>query len=78
MTRLGNDLVREAVETLLAHGFAPTVSNGGKHMKVGWVGGCGRRFTLVISRSPSDYRARTKSRALLQRLLRASGQEACS
>jgi hypothetical protein len=39
-------------------GFVPSVSeNGGKHIKIGW-NDHGRRFTLVISRTPSDIYAR--------------------
>jgi hypothetical protein len=71
--------VRDAVVLLRAHGFAPSVSNGGKHIKVRWVDH-GRRFTLVVSRSPSNRHAQTKSLALLRRLLRANGahREGCS
>jgi hypothetical protein len=71
MTRLADDLVREAVDLLAAHGFDPAVRNGGKHLKISWID-YGRRYTLVLSRSPSDHRARAKSRALLQRLLRGN------
>jgi hypothetical protein len=77
MKRPNNDLVRDAVEMLIAHGHSPSVSNGGRHPKIRWVDG-GRRFTLVVSRSPSNHRARANSRAMLRRLLRASEQEACS
>jgi hypothetical protein len=64
-----NDLVQEAVETLVAHGFTRIVSSGGKHLKISWVAAHHRRV-LVISRSPSDWRARLNSRATLRRLLR--------
>jgi hypothetical protein len=69
MSRRSNDLIREAVETLIAHGFDPTVSNGGKRLKISWAAAHHRRV-LIISRSPSDWRARLNSRAILRRLLR--------
>jgi hypothetical protein len=78
MKRPNNDLVREAVEMLIAAGRTPVVSNGGKYAKVSWVDNCGRRLTLVVSVSPSNHRARVNSRATLRRMLRASGQGACS
>jgi len=67
-----NQLLREALGTLTARGFTPTVSNGGKHHKVSWTAR-GRRYVLVISRSPSDWRARLASRAVLRRLLNSNG-----
>jgi hypothetical protein len=63
-----SELVHDAVFLLRDRGLVPTVSNGGKHFKVSWVAN-GRRHTLVISRSPSDRRARLASRAILRRLL---------
>jgi hypothetical protein len=63
-----NALVSEAVNTLRARGFVPVVKNGGKHVKIGWIDH-GRRFLLVVSRSPSNFRAERNSRALLKRLL---------
>jgi hypothetical protein len=66
------ELVDDAVRLLRGHGFVPTISNGGKHVRVRWFDH-GRRFTLFISQSPSDRHARTKSRTLLRRLLRANG-----
>jgi hypothetical protein len=68
MKRPSNELVREAVATVVAYGFAPTVRNGGKHFKVSWVAN-GRRRVLVISQSPSNRKARVQSRAILRRLL---------
>lgn len=72
MTRT-TELVRDAVAMIRDHGFIPTVSNGGKHIKVRWFDQ-GRRYTLVISQSPSDRDARLKSRAVLRRLLRNNGK----
>jgi len=63
------ELVDDAVTTLRAHGFVPTVSNGGKHTKVRWFDH-GRRFTLYIPATPGDHRARLNSRAVLKRILR--------
>jgi hypothetical protein len=74
MTSLANEMVNEAVGILFTHGFTPTVSNGGKHFKVRWFDH-GRRFTLIISRTPSDQRARLRSRTILRRLLRANGTQ---
>jgi hypothetical protein len=66
------ELLADALALLHAHGHTPRISeNGGKHIKVRWVD-AGRRYTLVISRSPSDGRARQESRATLRRLLRGS------
>jgi hypothetical protein len=64
-----NPLVRDALALLARHGFAATVSNG-KHLKVRW-SDSGRRFTLIIPRTPSEHRARLNSRAVLRRLLRS-------
>jgi len=75
--RRPNELVREALATLVAHGHVPILSNGGKHIKLTWVAH-GQRRTLTISRSPSDRRARQKSQAILRRLLRAEGAAAQS
>jgi hypothetical protein len=67
-----DELVHDAIVTLRKHGLTPTVSNGGKHLKVRWVDQ-GRRYTLIVPASPSDYRTRANSRAILRRLLRANG-----
>jgi hypothetical protein len=66
------ELVRDAITLLRRHGFSPTVSNGGKHLKVRWFDQ-GRSYTLIIPQSPSDHRARLNSRAMLRRILRANG-----
>jgi hypothetical protein len=71
MTR-ATELVRDAVALLRAHGFAPTVSNGGRHLRIRWLDQ-GRRYTLVVPRNPSDQRARLNSRAVLRRILRTNG-----
>jgi hypothetical protein len=64
------ELVADALALLHAHGFAPRIQeNGGCHIKIRWLN-AKRRYTLVISRSPSDGRARQESRATLRRLLR--------
>jgi hypothetical protein len=66
-----SELVRDAVVLLRAHGFLPMVSNG-KHIKVRWFDH-GRRYTLIVSQSPSDQHARLNSRAVLRRILRING-----
>jgi hypothetical protein len=64
------ELVTDALALLHAHGHTPRISkSGGKHIKVRWVD-AGRRFTLVVSRSPGASGARQESRATLKRLLR--------
>jgi hypothetical protein len=69
------ELVADALGLLHAHGFTPRIQeNGGKHIKIRW-SDAGRRFTLVIARTPSDSRARHQSRATLKRLLRNSVPE---
>jgi hypothetical protein len=70
MTR-SEELVTDALALLHAHGFVPRISEGGgKHIKIRWFD-AGRRFTLVISRSPGTDHARQQSRATLKRLLRS-------
>jgi hypothetical protein len=66
------ELVHDAIILLQDHGFVPTVSNGGKHLKVRWFDQ-GRRYTLVVSQSPSDRHARLNSLATLRRMLRSNG-----
>jgi hypothetical protein len=64
------ELIADALRLLHAYGFVPQIrENGGKHIKVRWFN-AGRRYTLVIPRSPGDGRARKNSRAVLKRMLR--------
>jgi hypothetical protein len=70
-----NPLVIEALDTLKARGLVPIVKNGGKHTKVAWIDH-GRKFLLVVSRTPSTPYAERRSRALLKRLLRVNGEHA--
>jgi hypothetical protein len=72
MTPRARELVNDAVALLRDNGFIPTVSNGGRHLRVRWLDH-GRRYTLFIPTSPSDVRARLNSRAVLRRILRVSG-----
>jgi hypothetical protein len=67
-----NPLVLEALNTLAARGLIPSVGTRGKHIKLCWFDH-GRRYVLVISRSPSDHRAQLNSRTVLRRLLRNNG-----
>ena len=74
MTR-SEELIADALALLHAHGFVPRISeNGGKHIKIRWLD-AGRRYTLVISRSPGKSYARQHSRATLKRLLRTANHE---
>jgi hypothetical protein len=70
MTRRHPDLVREAISILGDHGYAVDFDLSGAHLKLRWLGRCGRQHLLVLSRSPSDHRARMNARATLRRLLR--------
>jgi hypothetical protein len=63
--------VREAVAVLGRLGCAVDIDADGKHFKVRWLSR-GRKHVLVVSRSPSDHRARKNSAAQLKRLLRAN------
>lgn len=68
------ELIADALAMLHAHGLTPRIAeSSGKHIKIRWLD-AGRRHTLVISRSPSDTRARQESRATLKRLLRKSSE----
>jgi hypothetical protein len=60
-------LVRGAVAALPDAGHAADVDIGGAHFKISWTAN-GRHHLLVVSRSPSDHRARANCRATLQRL----------
>jgi hypothetical protein len=66
------ELVHDAVSLLRDRGFVPTVSNGGRHLRICWFDS-GRRYTLYIPSTPSDHRARLNSRATLRRILRSNG-----
>jgi hypothetical protein len=63
-----NELAREAIELLIAHGVTPAVSNGGKHIKIAFMAGC-RRHVFMVSHRPTGSRTRANSRAALRRLL---------
>jgi hypothetical protein len=67
------ELIADALALLHEHGFTPRIQENGKHIKVRWLA-AGRRFTLIISRTPSDNYARQNSRATLRRILRTSNQ----
>jgi hypothetical protein len=73
MSRFANELVRETVATLTAHGFDPVIRNGGKHVKVSWIDD-GRRYVLTFSYSHTgNWRTRANARAVLRRILRSNG-----
>jgi hypothetical protein len=63
-----HELLDEALTTIRAAGFVPSVARN-KHFKVSWTDQQGRTRLLVIAFSPSDYRPRAKSGAVLRRLL---------
>jgi hypothetical protein len=72
MTR-PNPLVLEALDTLKARGFVPMITdNGQKHIKIAWIDH-GRKFLLIVSRTPSSRYAERRSRAVLKRLLNGGG-----
>jgi hypothetical protein len=66
-----NVLVVDALDALAKRGVVPIVGKRGKHVKIRWVDQ-GRVYVLIVSRTPSDYRSRLNSRAVLRRLLRAN------
>jgi hypothetical protein len=71
--RFANDLVDEAMATLIAHGFDPVIRNGGKHVHVRWID-AGRPCFLIFSRTKErGLRARANARARLRRILRVKG-----
>ena len=63
------ELVADALGLLHKHGHTPCIRENGKHIKISWFD-YGRRYTLIVSRSPGDIHARQQSRAVLKRLLR--------
>jgi hypothetical protein len=66
------ELVHDAARLLRERGFIPTVSNGGRHLRIRWFDR-GRRYTLYVPASPSDRRSRLNSRGVLRRILRTNG-----
>jgi hypothetical protein len=63
-----NELLADALVTLRRAGFEPRVVRS-RHWKISWVDERGRTRLLVVSFSPGDRPARTRSRATLRRLL---------
>jgi hypothetical protein len=68
MRRRRPPMLREAVAALASAGHSVDVDLTSGHYKVSWTA-AGRRHLLVLSRSPSDRRAKANSRSLLRRLL---------
>ena len=68
MRRRPNEVVRDVVDMLTAHGMTPAISNGSKHIKIAWMAGC-RRHVFMVSHRPTGPRVRANSRAALRRLL---------
>jgi hypothetical protein len=77
VTERREELIADALQLLHAHGFVPQIQENGRHIKIRWLD-FGRRYTLIISRTPSDNYARQNSRATLRRLLRNSNQNGSS
>jgi hypothetical protein len=63
-----HEILEEALTAIRAAGFEPRLVRN-RHYKVSWIDRRGRKQTLIVSFSPSDYRTRAQSRALLRRLL---------
>jgi hypothetical protein len=64
-----NPLVLNALVMLERRGLAPVIDARGKHLKIRW-SHRGRRFVLVVPRTPSGGRSLQNSRAMLRRILR--------
>ena len=71
MLAMKNELLDEALSTIRAAGFEPSVVCN-RHWKISRTDQHGRTQCLVIALSPSDRRARMQSRAVLRRLLRTA------
>jgi hypothetical protein len=63
-----NELLEEALLTLRQAGFEPRVVRN-RHWKISWTDQCGRTRVLIVAFTPSDRRARVRSRNTLRRLL---------
>jgi hypothetical protein len=68
-SRARREHVADALALLAMHGIVPVINDKGRHVKVRWTDGFGRRFTLIIPQTPSDWRSRLNSKATLRRLL---------
>jgi hypothetical protein len=63
-----NELLEDALVMLRQAGIEPHVVRS-RHWKLSWTDDRGRRRLLVVAFTPSDRRARFRSRATLRRLL---------
>ncbi len=63
-----NEILEEALTTLRQAGFEPRVVRN-RHWKVSWVDQHGRTRVLIVAFTPSNRRARLRSRNTLRRLL---------
>jgi hypothetical protein len=63
-----NELLEEALVTLRQAGFEPRVVRN-RHWKISWVDQRGRTRLLTVAHTPGGHKARTRSRAILRRLL---------
>jgi hypothetical protein len=73
MNPRARELVSDARAILAEHGLTPTVDTSGRHLKVRWTDDQGRQRFLVVPQTPSGFRTRLNSRAMLRRLLRNGG-----
>jgi hypothetical protein len=73
MTRRPPELVRAALAELAAAGISATVESGGRHFKIHFIDRAGRSRFVVVARTPSDRRAWRKSRAVIRRMIAATG-----
>jgi hypothetical protein len=51
----------------------PSISNGGRHVRISWRLPTGQERTATVSSTPSDWRGARNSRADVRRVLRADG-----
>lgn len=67
MTRRHESLT-DALARLAAAGFVARVEHG-RHLKVRWTDHAGRRWLLIVPRTPSDWRTGRNTRATVRRLI---------
>ena len=63
-----NMMLRETLSTIRQAGFQPQVLQR-RHLHIVWIDAFGRKRRIVVSRSPSDWRAENNNRLTLRKLL---------
>jgi hypothetical protein len=63
-----NMMLRETLSTIRQAGFQPEVLQR-RHLHIVWTDALGRKRRIVVSRSPSDWRAGNNHRRILHKLL---------